>query len=509
MKHKHFRALAWIFTLCTLIPVAASCGDAADSGGSAASDTDAVAVQTETSVETEAIDPLEARKLVDDELGEVDLQGYTYRIATSAGHGETLFCEAMTGDTIDDAVFMRNAAVEDRFNCNIVLALDRDYATASAQVTKAVKAGEDAHDIVSMHVVQLGMISLSDYFMNWYDIPHIDFDKPWWSASTKNDLTYNDVCVTAIGDMALSAFSAAYCVFYNKTLGANYDFPDLYDVVNSGKWTIDYVTALTKDIYADLNSNGAVDLEEDLFGYTSDCNSNLNAYLWAFDNPVFKKNGDTLEYTYKTEKITGMITKLCDMFSLYDGIQVGAVNYKNVDGQAGGHAFGRDMFLKGQSVLANGYISMSLSHFRDLEDEFGILPYPKWDEAQTNYYTMADGLHEALAIPKTVVNTEAVGIITEAMNAESYKILVPAYYDVALKVKSTRDEQSVTMLDLIVDSRVFDFGYVYDAWGGASFIFEGLVRTNNTNFESYYAEKESKIQTHYDKVIAFFEEFDS
>ena len=57
-------------------------------------------------------------------------------------------------------------------------------------------------------------------------------------------------------------------------------FPDLYEVVNNGQWTIDKIVELTKDIYRDLNNNGKVDTTEDLFGYLSDPYSNLNAYSY-------------------------------------------------------------------------------------------------------------------------------------------------------------------------------------------------------------------------------------
>ena len=503
MKNKNLlRACAWLLTLCTAIPVLASCGG----DGTTAVDTQAdTASVTETAAETEPLDALEARKLVDDELGEYDFGGYEYRIVASDNKSETIWVESQTGDVIDDAVFERNAAVEDRFNTKIVIAYDEPYTDASTKLTRSITAGEDAFDLLSFHVVQLGLLSLSDYFLNWYDIPNIDFEKPWWSPSTVNDLTYNGVCVTAIGDMALSALSAAYCVFYNKNLGQDYDFPDLYEIVNNGEWTIDKIVELTKDIYRDLNSNGKVDPQEDLFGYLSDGKSNMNAYLWSFDNPVFKKNGDVMEYTYNTEKIGDIVAKLCDIFSIYDSIKFDNT-YVNLEGQTA-HAFGRDMFAKGQAVLTNGYISMSLTHFRELEDEFGILPYPKWDTAQKNYYTMSDGHHEAMAVPKTAGNLEAIGTITEALCAESYKILVPAYYDVALKVKSTRDEQSIAMMDLIVNARVFDFGYVYDAWKGSSFILQELVGSNKSDFASYYAKKEKSVTKHYNQVIEYFETY--
>ena len=100
-------------------------------------------------------------------------------------------------------------------------------------------------------------------------------------------------------------------------------------------------------------------------------------------------------------------------------------------------------------------------------------------------------------------------IITEALCAESYKKVVPAYYETALKTKYTRDDESIAMIDMIVNSRVFDLGYVYDAWNGASFIFQTLISANKPIFESYWASNEKKITTFYnDKVIAFFENYD-
>ena len=87
--------------------------------------------------------------------------------------------------------------------------------------------------------------------------------------------------------------------------------------------------------------------------------------------------------------------------------------------------------------------------------------------------------------------------------------MVPAYYETALKTKYTRDDESIAMIDMIVDSRVFDLGYVYDAWNGASFIFQTLISANNPAFESYWASNEKKITAYYnDKVIAFFENYD-
>ena len=67
-----------------------------------------------------------------------------------------------------------------------------------------------------------------------------------------------------------------------------------------------------------------------------------------------------------------------------------------------------------------------------MEDDYSILPYPKWDEAQENYYTMVDGGHQIQAVPLTTKNLERAGTILEALNAESYQGL-PEVLDELIK----------------------------------------------------------------------------
>ena len=64
------------------------------------------------------------------------------------------------------------------------------------------------------------------------------------------------------------------------------------------------------------------------------------------------------------------------------------------------------------------------------------------------------------------------------------------------------------MLDLIMEGRMFDFGYVYNGWDGASFLLSEFVANKNTDFESTYASKEKTINKQYDQVIEFFENYE-
>ncbi len=487
------RAISRILAILLLTSMLASCGEGAVSADTSALSTKEVA---ETTGASEKADALNERLAIDDELGEYNFNGYDFRIATCNDNTQHYFMEESTGDVVNDAVYNRNCAVEERFNCKIKVINDSGHRETGI-FTNSISADEDAIDLICWHVMVLGGHVTNDYFMNWYDIPNVDFDKPWWSDSNINHLTYDSYCPIAIGDFVLSALAKTCCVYYNKTKGLDYNIPDVYETVNNGEWTYDYLISTAKDIYQDLNGNNEND-DEDFFGFVSNCLSQVCTYLWAFDNPIYTKKQDVLEFSLDLEKTSAIAEKLLNSFAANPGFGLG---------KTGVHSYSSDMFSVGKALFANGTINTSLSSFRDMSDDYAILPYPKWDENQKDYYTMVDGSHQVMAVPVTVSDTERVGVIVEALCAESYKTVVPAYYDVALKLKGTRDDKSIEMLDRIVNSRVFDFGYVYDNWLGASFIMQELIQTNNPNFASYWASTEKAIMKHYEKVIKYFESY--
>ncbi|MCL2518130.1 MAG: hypothetical protein FWF15_06155, partial [Oscillospiraceae bacterium] len=273
----------------------------------------------------------------------------------------------------------------------------------------------------------------------------------------------------------------------------------------AGKWTIDKLSELTKDVYRDLNGDGIKDID-DYYGFSTDPSSNVNAYLWAFDNPVMTKNSSGVPtVSIKTDKIETIVEKVRNLCYDNQGSYVDN-NYKGEWNNNQG--LSRDMFRKESCMFANGFLQMSVSHFRNVTNEYGIIPYPKWDEAQENYHTMSDGDHGILAVPKTISDSEKIGVVTEALCAESWKGVMPKYYDVALKVKGARDEESIAMIDLIMAGRVFDFGYIYDNWKGMTFAFEVIIRNGKTSFETYYAANETKVLAHYNSVLEYFEKGD-
>ncbi len=493
-KTKRWLILALVVAM--LAGTLASCGEKAETENGADLNADtASTVETETEAETTE---LEARQAVADDLPENDFGGRDFIVITcdNSDIQKYIAVEELTGEGVNDAVYSRNLTVADRFNVNVVCNFIDTYDSCTPMVEKTITAGDqDSFHLIQYHVVSNSGNAMKGLYMNWYDVPHVNFDKPWWSDSNEDDLTVNGRCYLAMGDFALTTVAQTYCVFYDKDKIKDYpDIEDLYTVASEGRWTLDYQRKIAEAGYIDTNGDGVVN-DGDYYGFYTDAQSNVNTYLWSCDNQIFEKNADgELEFTYYSEHLLDVYEKCYSLLNETVG-----TGYETT------HGSGIVKFSEYGALTANGQIRFAITHLSEYDNEYGILPYPKYDEAQKEYKTMVDGGHEAMAIGKQMADLDFIGTIVEVLCAESYKQVLPAYYDVCLKQRYASSPEDAEMIDLCVASRVFDFGYVYDNWQGVSFIFQDqLCSGQHKDITSVYKAKEKAVTKHYDEVLALF-----
>lgn len=440
-------------------------------------------------------DSLEAREDVSDGLPEKDFEGRVFCVAGDNGYTDWYLTEEQNGEVVNDAVWLRNHTVEERYNVTLDANVF-DEGSITGNVKNSVLAGDDAYQLISGHIIYLGMAATDKIMYNMADVPHIDFSKPWWSDSTLNDLTYKGMTFIAIGDFALSAVAQTYCMFYNKGLAVDYGLPDMYDLVYAGEWTIDKEMELSQGVYTDTNGDGKRD-KGDLYALSTSTKSAANAYLWALGKKIATQQPDgTYEISYFDEKMVSLMEKLYDMY--YETDQV----YFEISHQT------MTAFEPGLALFADGIFGQATDTLRDVEFDYGIIPYPKWDTAQESYYTSVDGGHEGLAIVRSITDPEFVGIITEVLCAESWKKTIPAYYDTALKYKGARDYESIAMIDMIMESRIFDFGYVYGGWGPVFWI-QYLLEGQSKDIASYYQKNHKVFDKYMEKIYKSFDEYEA
>ena len=84
-----------------------------------------------------------------------------------------------------------------------------------------------------------------------------------------------------------------------------------------------------------------------------------------------------------------------------------------------------------------------------MKGAFGLLPQPKYDEEQDSYESSVGGNVLSFCIPATNKELTRTGIIVDYLTYESYRSLLPRYYDTRLASKSLTKDESRQCLEII------------------------------------------------------------
>jgi hypothetical protein len=410
-----------------------------------------------------------------------------------------VFAEAENGDIINDAIYKRNKIVEERLNIKIkpIGIIDASWTNAYEffkYIQRAVSAGDDEFDVVLGYAALMPNYAMQNLFLNISNLPYIDMDKPWWSQNFRDEISIGHKCYLLEGDYSLSLLARAMCVYYNKNYARDLGLENLYQTVLNGDWTFDKMGEISKSAYVDLNGNGKKD-DEDRFGTTITQGTYIDNMWFAFDQPVTVKDSDDLPVlAANTQKMAEMVSKTYEFLYVNEGVnappetvETEPINLNNFS--AGNILFWPNTLYKNVMLRAT-------------ETDYGILPYPKWDKAQERYMTGAQDNFSIIAIPVTCSNKDFAGAVLEALAAESYRKVTPAYYETALKKKYLRDDESAMMMDIIRDGLSFNFGaYHTDTIGDLRLLYRFLMNEKKSDWVSAYEKKENQYQKGLEKTI--------
>lgn len=435
------------------------------------------------------------KSTIPDNLPEADLEGYVYTIGfLDQGDGSAYYddwiAEDLDGDVVNDAVYHRNLKVSERFNISFDYFSFPNTAEYPGTMTKVINAGEDAFDMVSLHPGYYASFVSSGYMTNLSILDHLDFTQPWWMGDSVKAYSYHGNIYTTYGaGTAISVLATAPVMVYNKDVAADYNIENLYKVVREGKWTYEYVKTLIKDMWVDLDNNEKKS-DDDFYGMYYVHPNEAYTFLWTLGGKYIAKDADDEPYLdVNNEKNLMIFDAVRDMAQNWDGVYYA----KSYDTDTGLFIAGRALFQRAVLIIING--------LRDADFEYGILPNFKLDETQENYITSGGGGPEG--IPITCAEKNRAALIMEALNAESYKIVIPAYYETAVKVKYTYDEDSAEMLDLIFKNVVYDPSYIF-CHNATYSIAEYCL--GKQEFASWFASKEKNFNAQIESSVASFAE---
>jgi len=396
-----------------------------------------------------------------------------------------LSVEDLASEAVNDSIYNREMSVEDRLGVEIEVEYSKDL---DNRVRTQMSSGDDTYQIYAGVTVYFAKFAFENYLTDLYELDYLDFDKPWWSEKFTEAAEMKDHLYLATGSLALSVPRFLFALYYNKDLAADYvdslpELNDLYSIVEEGDWTFDKLISLSSGIYQDLNGNTERD-EEDLYGMLFNHGITFDTIWSAFDINVFSHDEDGWFYLDVNEdKFYSILDKVIDFGHNTTGTMIDEGDDRSLSTtMAEKFASGSALFMSNKLHIAEEEI------LRNMQSEYGILPFPKWDENQDNYYSFAHDQYLSFAIPIVNPNPEIAAATLEALASYSYRDTVPAYLDLALKGKYMSDAKSREMIDLVINGFKMDSSWIYSETLGAFLSpFRGVIVEPSREYASTYA----------------------
>ena len=410
----------------------------------------------------------------------VDLEGYEFTVMCHGGADN--WNQETSGTPYADAWIQLVDEVEYLYNCDIT-ATAVGWQDMFNVVQPEIAAGGKCADIIISPEHAYGaflganlMLDLNEMDVNW--------DNEWWNQSIRKTTTYNNKSYVGGGSFIFDTRATWLC-YVNRAIWDQNGFEDPYELVDSGKWTYDkfreYAIAAAKD----NDGSGKLDSSEDVYGVIAANGDFCDAWFQAMGGHFFKADEED-----------GKVVLACNTTRTYEIVEkmYNMIQKDNVYGFLGLGEVEHVQQFTGGGALFYCY-TVGKDGLQDMEDDWFVLPMPKFDEAQDDYITLAGASGgRFISIPVIQKDIERTGIILEALAAESVNTVKTAFYDFCLTGKYVRDDESSEMLDIIFEGKKLDWGYIINVASMNSQI-TALEKAKNNDPVSAFTSLESQVNT--------------
>ncbi len=476
---KKFRFIALL--LATML-VAASCNNTTGDNG----DTD----KTPSSGSTDVLGLPEG----------LDFTGETFRMVTAEGYLGFLddYDPAEDSSVIGQAKYKQFMNTSDRLGVEFEYYIAQPFDVATTWIYTAVNSWSDDYDAVFTVDSNVRTMAEMGFFKPVSELPYVNLENPWWSKDYIESVSLDPHDPYLLfGSITYNSIERLVCVTFNKRLMEEIHGlkdTDIYDMVLDGTWTIDKFLELARGIYID-NGDG-VNNANDVHGFISSGVDTLVNMVYSSGLDFTGRDEDgfpTLQVN--NERTVSLVEKLLQLKNDVSYYDVTKDEYEGVElPYAHNFADGKGLFL-----IQRFY---SIGVCKEMADDYGMVPMPKFDEDTEGYTSIESNLVQWGAVPVTCERVEMTSATLETLAYEGYTHLTPAYFENNLKLRYTRGDLGYEsqMLDIIVESVDTDFLYV-NSLGGLGNMFKEIFHEGENIFASTYDSYVGVAQMKLDKLI--------
>ena len=489
------RMLALLCAILMLSSAVVACGKAEPAETTAAT----TAASADEGNTTSATEPAQTEPpKAFDSVPEQNLGGeFHIRYAQADNCFEDFHAETMTGDVKNDAIYERNSMVEEKLGIDIQISWD-EITVVNNDCKLQVQAGSSDYDLFGGHRSSL-LLSYQGQQYDLSDISTLNLTGEWWDQGYIDAITVNDSLYTVIGDAGVSTLLFVSSMTFNKKLMDEAQIAYPYDLVREGKWTMDTLLNMTTDYSADLNGDGKLVREEDRFALLGWGTETTYSLFYNSGFSFINQNAaGELVLEYDSEKLNSVLEKLINV-CLRDNVLV-----FTGDATVAEHEKTFAVFAEGRALFSDIVLSKIGTFYSAMEDDFGIVPPPKFDEMQENYCAYLGYTIPVMFISANAADPERNGTVMEALCTASYDNVTPQMYEIVTKLKNARDEDSSEMIEIIIRNKFIDTAHFFDIEGYGT-LPRTIITNRNSNPASLIKTFERIAAKEWEKIIDGFE----
>jgi len=482
------KILTFILALLCIMPLAAACSSGTETG----------AVDT-TAADTEAETTAEEASQGYQYYGDTDFGGKTYKILNVKKDLwdmlPQIMPEELNGEAVNDALIARNEKVMNELNFVLEEENHADYSTIADDYNKVIMSGDNVYAAAYIPLFKILAGLTGSYYQNLSEIDTIQLDQPYWDQEFLRISSINDANYFATGSAHMMINSGMWMLFFNEDMMDSYGLTYPYDLVREGKWTIDALSEYTKAV-ASLNGDEAFGGDSNansVYGFVSFSNV-IPKFIYAAGAEYVTKDKDgELVIGCSSEKFINTCQKLSEFFGK-EGEVLMASSDITLD------TYYQRYFEKQKALFFGGELKTA-SLLRNMEQSFGIVPNPKINESQSNYYSTSVHQCPAFTIPVTNGAPEEIGLIFDALSFESEHSVMDIYFNEYVEQKGLRNEDSIEMLGIIKASRSFDISVIYGWNSSLETSLVSAINSGNSDIASIVASGETSLETNLNKML--------
>ena len=462
MKNTFKRLLTLFLAGLMILPVLVACGSGNDSDGPTVNpDAETINLDSEDNPKLEPI----------------DYGGYEFTFLTNEGAAYNTYYlvadEENAEEPLPVALTKRNQILEEKYNISIV---QYNVTDILSTVRAQVMSGTTDFDVILASCARLATMAQENLLYDLKSVPQFDLSKPYWDQNANKELLIGDKLYFT--NCALNIHTIGFVVFFNKKIVSDYGLTSPYELIENNEWTVDNWAKMVKSVSKDMDGDGRM-TEFDQYGTLSE-NHNPRMFLYGFGIRATTNNAEGYpEVTLMADKDKTVTAyeKLKAVFS--DNTVCYNLTTSTVDphGFATKYGYLRSLFM--QDLYLFHYTGDGqVKSYADMESEFGIIPFPKYDSNQKEFKTMYQYNCNLFALPSVIEDVDRTGRIVEDMCFYSELITVPTWFDTLLARRYTRDEESRKYLYVLRDNCVYDVGMYYDFGNIRSEVLDVDISTN-------------------------------